>query len=182
MIVHRALPWDSGARQGEPGGPLWFPGQFQGHGRHDNPDDYGCLYVSADPVSAVAERLAPFRGSGALHPSVLEQGGRPLALASIELAEDAAVLDLDDPAVLVREDLRPSAVATRRRAITQRQAAQVYERDAPAALRWWSTLESSWPNLTLFHTAAGELRVNGVRPLAAGDAEVRAAADALGLS
>ena len=182
MIVHRALPWDGGARPEEPGGALWFPRQFQGHGRHDNPDLYGCLYVSADPVSAVAERLAPFRGSGVLHPSVLEQGSRPLALASIELADDARLLDLDDPGVLVREELRPSAVATRRRSVTQRQAAQLWERHAPAALRWWSTLEASWPNLTLFHTAAGELRVSDVRPLAVDDAEVRAAADALGLT
>jgi hypothetical protein len=41
----------------------------QGAGRHDNPELYGCLYASEESVSAVAEQLAPFRGTGSLLPS-----------------------------------------------------------------------------------------------------------------
>lgn len=70
-------------------------------------------------VSAVAEMLAPFRGTGDLHPAMLIRSGRELALAELELAGDARVIDLDDPAVLVAESLRPSTVATGRRAVTQ---------------------------------------------------------------
>lgn len=183
MIVHRTLPWDGHVGVDEPGGALWFPRRLQGQGRHDNPDVYGCLYVTEDPVSAIAERLAPFRGSGRLVPALLEQAGHPLALASIELSGDAAVIDLDDPRTLVRERLRPSAVATRTRPTTQAYALAIYERHKPAALRWWSTLESGWANLTLFdRVAARHLAVAKVRPLSLDDAQVAAAADALGLT
>ncbi|MEA2445216.1 MAG: hypothetical protein QOJ12_2508 [Thermoleophilales bacterium] len=181
MIVHRALPLDPRAGHAEPGGPLWFPRQLQGHGRHDNPDLYGCLYVSEEPISCIAERLAPFRG-GRLEPSLLAQGGLPLGLASIEMPEGGSVIDLDDPRRLAREKLRPSTVATRDRTATQGYAADLHERYEPHALRWWSTLEASWANLTLFDRVAPRLSVAGVRVLAPDDPEVRAAADALGLA
>lgn len=182
MIVHRALPWDVRAAAHEPGGPLWFPRQLQGQGRHDNPESYGCLYVTEDPVSAIAERLAPFRGSGRIDASLLEQGGRPLAVVAIDMSDEAAVIDLDDPRTLVRERLRPSAVATRTRSTTQAYALALYERRAPSALRWWSTLESSWANLTIFDQAAEHLAVAEVRPLTVDDPDVATAADALGLT
>lgn len=79
---------------------LWFPRLLQGEGRHDNPDLYGCLYAAAEPVGAIAETLAPFRGSGRLDPSMLRRGGRPLYLGRLALADGAGVLDLDDPEVL----------------------------------------------------------------------------------
>ena len=181
MIVHRALPWDPRAAHDEPGGPLWFPQHFQGSGRHDNPGLYDCLYVAEAAVSAIAERLAPFRGTGALQPGLLTHAGRRLALASLELPESALVLDLDEPCTLVRERLRPSAVATRDRSVTQTYAAELHERHPAAALRWWSTLESSWANLTLFDRSAPLLSVHAVRALKVGDPEVQGAAEALGL-
>jgi hypothetical protein len=181
LIVHRALPWEPRAGDKEPGGPLWFPRQLQGHGRHDNPDMYGCLYVSEEPISCIAERLAPFRG-GRLDESLLTQGGLPLALAAIDMGSADGVIDLDDPGRLTREKLRPSIVATRNRSATQSYAADLYERHEPAALRWWSTLEASWMNLTLFDRAASKLSVDSVRVLAVDDPDVRAAADALGLA
>jgi hypothetical protein len=122
---------------------LWFPRQLQGEGRHDNPDLYGCLYAAAEAVGAIAETLAPFRGSGRLDPSMLRRAGRPLYLGRLVLADGASVLDLDDPEVLVREGLRPSLVATRYRSTTQGQAANLHESHPEAvALRWWSTIES----------------------------------------
>lgn len=182
MIVHRALPWDPGAAHDEPGGPLWFPRPLQGSGRHDNPDLYGCLYVTEGPVSAIAERLAPFRGTGALGPELLRQGGRSLALASLELPASASVVDLDEPRTLMRERMRPSVVATGERAVTQAYAAELHERHPAVALRWWSTLESSWANLTLFDRAASLLSVGELRPLDVDDPDVRAAGEALGLT
>lgn len=182
MRLWRALPLDSGAKAREAGGPLWFPRLQQGGGRHDNPDLYGCLYVAEDPVSAVAELLAPFRGTGRLLPSMLIRYGKPLALAAIEIEDGATVIDLDDPATLLAIDLRPSQVATRRRTATQRQAAEFYESHPRAvAIRWWSTLESSWINWTLFDRAGGLLRVAEIRDLTVGEPVVDEAAEFLGL-
>ena len=183
MIVHRALPWDPKAKPEELGGALWFPRQFQGAGRHDNPDLYGCIYAAEQPLSAVAERLAPFRGSGPLTAALLAQAGRPLALATVVLDEDATVVDLDDPHVLRRERLRPSRVATGERRVTQAGAAALREKHPDAAgIRWWSTLEASWLNVTLFDGARRSLTVAGVEPLTLDHEAVRGAAEALGLA
>jgi hypothetical protein len=155
----------------------------QGYGRHDNPDLYGCLYAAEDAVSAIAEPLAAFRGAGPLTASMLMHLGRPLALAELELPEDAAVVDLDDPEVLVTERLRPSRIATRTRTVTQELAADLYRAHPDAlGLRWWSTLESSWINWTLFDRAADALTVTEVSELRIDDPTVREAAALLGLT
>lgn len=161
---------------------LWFPRRLQGDGRHDNPELYGCLYVALQPVGAIAETLAPFRGSGGLLPGMLTRAGRPLVLGKLVLADGAGVVDLDDPEVLAREDLRPSQVATRLRSTTQRQAAGLY-RSHPdvVALRWWSTIESTLLNLTIFDRGAPMLELEDGWPLSLADEEVVAAAELLGL-
>lgn len=115
----RVLPWDPSAPAEAPGGALWVPRAFQGTGRHDAPDRYGRLYLAEDATSAVAEALAPFRGTGDLQPELLIRSGRQLALAELALASDAQLIDLDDPGVLDAEALRPSIVATGRRSVTQ---------------------------------------------------------------
>jgi hypothetical protein len=177
------LPYDRSAAHEEQGGPLFFPRAFQGSGRHDNPDLYGCVYASAVPLSVVVESLAPFRGAGDLRASMLRRAGRALALAELELDERAELLDLDNPSVLQREGLRPSQVATRRRATTQPQAAQLFEGHAGlGALLWWSTLEASWQNVTVFDRAAGMLSVAGCDELRLGDPLVEEAARFLGLA
>jgi hypothetical protein len=179
----RVLPLDPDAKPREPGAALWFPRPFQGAGRHDNPELYGCLYVCEEPVAAVAEALAPFRGSGDLSPAMLERGGRALALAPVDVPDDATLLDLDEPRVLRAERLRPSAVATRARSVTQEYAARLHETRADAAgLRWWSTLESSWINVTLFDRAARGLRSRPPDPLTPAHAAVEQAALLLGLA
>jgi hypothetical protein len=179
----RALPLDRGAKAREAGGPLWFPRLQQGGGRHDNPDLYGCLYVAEDAVSCVAELLAPFRGTGKLLPSMLVRYGKPLALAAIELEDGVTVVDLDDPSTLIATSLRPSQVATRRRSDTQEQAADVYESHPEAvAIRWWSTLESSWINWTLFDRAEGSLDLTDLDDLTVEHPVVLEAADLLGLT
>ncbi len=181
MILYRAFAWDRAARPDAIDGALWFPRAFQGEGRHDNPDVYGCLYLSDRPVSCVIEQLAAFRGQR-LTASLLRRRGLPLALAAIELDDRAVVLDLDDPAVLRRERLRPSVVATRRRDHTQPQALGLYQRHpAAAALRWWSTWEALWANLTVFDRAAPQLRLQEVRELTLDDPIVAEAADLFGL-
>ncbi len=183
MILWRVLPWDPSAPLEGPGHALWVPRQYQGSGRHDAPDRYGCLYLAEAAVSAVAEMLAPFRGTGDLHPDLLVRSGRQLALAELELADDAALVDFDEPTVLVNESLRPSIVATNQRSVTQAYAVAQFERHSEAAgLRWWSTLEASWIQITLFDRALGELRVHSVQTLSVDDATVIAAATCLGLA
>jgi hypothetical protein len=62
-------------------------------------------------------------------------------------------VDLDDPAVLVAEGLRPSRVATRERTVSQRLAAGLVERHRNAGA------------LSVVVDARGELvERNGVRP------------------
>ncbi len=182
MILYRCFAWDERARTRSPGGPLWFARAFQGEGRHDNPDAYGCLYLADRAVSAVVEQLAGFRGNR-LRPAFLVRHGLPLTLAAIDLADESEVVDLDEPRVLVRERLRPSLVATRARAVTQPHALAIYTRRPEAAgLRWWSIREALWGNFTIFDRARTALRLGDVRQLTVSDEVVRAAADFLGLA
>lgn len=181
MILYRCFAWNSRVRPDRPDGALWFPRPYQGDGRHDNADLYGCLYLSEQSRSCVVEQLARFRGQR-LQPALLVRRGLPLALAELELPDDAELVDLDDPAVLRRERLRPSRVATRARDVTQSQARALYERHSGAAgIRWWSTFESQWLNLTLFDRVGASLRLVSVRALDVADEEIVAAADVLGL-
>ena len=163
--------------------PLRFPREFQGAGRHDNPALYGALYAAEAAVSAVAEALAPFRGSGGLRPEMLRRPSGRLALARLVLGSAGDLLDLDSPDVLAGIGLRPSTVATRRRAATQAWAARVHQTEPGASgLRWWSTLEASWLNVTVFDRAARSLKLEEVRLLTEEDAAVRDAAAVLGLA
>ena len=178
--LFRVVAVDPRASAAAAGGPLWFPRPFQGVGRHDNPSAYGCLYLAEEAVSAVAETLAPFRGGGRLHPSLLVRAGRTVSLVSISVAASVDLVDLDDPRVLVRSKLRPSGVATRQRSLTQDLALR-FHADGAAGLRWWSTLEASWINVTLFDSAAPALGVADARELAIDDPVVLEAAEFLGL-
>jgi hypothetical protein len=181
VILFRCFAWNQQADERDEDGPLWFPRIFQGEGRHDNPDLYGCLYLSASAVSTAVEQLARFR-SQRLLPSLLRRRGLPLALAELELEDDALLVDLDDPRVLRQERLRPSVIATRQRTITQPQARGLYESHPDAAgLRWWSTYESQWINVTVFSRAASGLSVRSVRVLAFEDPLISEAADFFGL-
>jgi hypothetical protein len=181
VILYRCLAWNERAAPDGPDGALWFPRLYQGEGRHDNPLVYGCLYLSEQPLSCVVEQLARFRGQR-LTPALLRRRGLPLGLAELELPDGAQLVDLDEPSVLRRERLRPSRVATRERTVTQPLALALHEKhDDAAGLRWWSTFESQWLNVTLFDRAASALRLGSVRALAVDDDEIAAAADVLGL-
>jgi hypothetical protein len=181
VILYRCFAWNERGRPERLDGALWFPRPYQGDGRHDNADLYGCLYLSEQPLSCVVEQLARFRGQRLL-PALLVRRGLPLGLAELELADDADLVDLDDPTVLRRERLRPSRVATRAREVTQPQARALHEQHPDAAgLRWWSTFEAQWLNVTVFDRAAAALRLVSARTLTVEDEDVAAAAETLGL-
>jgi hypothetical protein len=182
LILHRVFPRDPRAAPREPGGALFWPRGLQGYGRHDNPELYACIYASEERISPVAEVLAPFRGAGEVASGMLERGGRPLALASFELPDDEQLVDLDEPRTLTAERLRPSQVATRRRPLTQTQAAALFDKHERAAgLRWWSSLESLWINVTLFDRAEPIVAAGEVETLTPDSEPVREAASLLGL-
>ena len=171
-----------GAAASERGGAAWFPRDLQGRGRHDNPLLYGCLYASEVEVSTVVEQLARFVGRGRVRDRWLVRGGRRLTLAGIELSDSARLVDLDDPRVLAAEALRPSVVATGDRAQTQVAAAKLFDEHGDSAgIRWWSTFESSWINVTLFDRTESGLRLREEHPLTVFDRVVREAAEFLGL-
>jgi hypothetical protein len=181
MILYRCFPWNRAAAPEERGGPLWFPRRLQGDGRHDAPGRYGCLYASEAAVSAVVEELARFVGTGLAAPDLL-RGRLPLALAALELAEEARLVDLDEPLVLAAEGLRPSHVATRERERSQAVAAALHELHGYAAgLRWWSTFDPGWANVTLFDRASEQLDVVEVAEIGLRDEVVEEAARYLGL-
>jgi RES domain-containing protein len=181
VILYRCFAWNASVAETAPDGPAWFPRVFQGEGRHDNPESYGCLYLADRPVSCLVEQLAAFRGQR-LIASLLRRRGLPLAIAEIEVPDEAMLIDLDDPALLRRERLRPSRVATRDRSVTQPQALTLYRTHPEAAgLRWWSIWEALWANVTLFDRAARTLRVGSVRQLTLADPVVLEAAEVFGL-
>jgi hypothetical protein len=182
VILHRCFAWNQRSRAGEPDTPLWFPRPYQGDGRHDNPDAYGCLYLADRELSCVVEQLARFRGRQLLA-AMLRRRGLPLAVAAIELADDHELVDLDEPGELIAHALRPSRVATRDRTVTQPQALALFRaRPEAVGLRWWSTFEALWAHTTLFDRAAPTLRLLEVRELDLADEAIAGAAEHLGLS
>lgn len=182
MRLWRVFPWDPAADAGRPGHALHVPRGLQGEGRHDNPDLYGALYLSEEPAAAIAEAIAHLRGQP-LDDTDLERSGLRLALAELEAAVDGHLWDLDDPRVLGARGLRPSRVATRRRAVTRRWAADLFRaRPRRSGLRWWSILEASWLHVTLFDSALPRVSAAAApQPLRRDHPAVLDAAEALGI-
>ncbi|HXR26433.1 MAG TPA: RES domain-containing protein [Candidatus Baltobacteraceae bacterium] len=160
--------------------PFAVPRHFQGGGRHDNPDHYTALYLAREPISAVAERIQGFRGQRLTEGVFARPDGRVDALAEIDDAGWPELVDLDDPDVLATRQIRPSRVATADRSITQGLALGLFLAGAPG-LCWWSTLEASWTNVTVFEErlAPALRRVVRVEPLTVAHPLVRDAADHL---
>lgn len=184
-MLYRLFPWNRRSAPTDAGGPLFNPRRQQGAGRHDRPDLYGAIYVSRTEASAVAEWLAAFRGQELTTDDFRRTDGRLLALVAFDddrLREVAQLADLDEPAQLQRRRLRPSGVATHARAVTQQIAARLFG-EGLAGFGWWSTLESSWPNLTLFAERALEHLAIAADPreMTIDDPIVAAAASAVGV-
>jgi hypothetical protein len=154
--LFRVFDWDGVSVAQHDGGPLFVARERQGVGRHDAPALYGAWYCSRLAASAVAELLQPFRGHRLDDADFARLDGRHKAMVELEFDESLAVVDLDDPAELVRRRLRPSRVATMQRAVTQATATAIF-RDGAAGLAWWSTLNADWGHVTLFFERAVRL-------------------------
>lgn len=180
-MLYRLFPHEQGAGSEDEWGALHVARAYQGWGRHDNPDAYGALYLSREPAAAVAERLRRLLGreltEAGLHPR-----GRTLSLAAIDDAALNPLPDLDDPQELLDRGLRPSVVASRERDRTQPIALAAFE-EGRDGISWWSTVESSWTNVTLFAERAIPkiLLAGDPEPLSMEHPAVLEAAEALGL-
>ena len=119
MRLYRVFDWDGRSLGAEVGGPLFVHRTAQGAGRHDVPEQSGVWYLSQSPVAAVAETLQYLRGHTITATDFLRRNGRRKALAVVDLAGPAALIDLDDPGELDRRTWRPSRIATLRRPMTQ---------------------------------------------------------------
>ncbi|MDQ0664705.1 hypothetical protein QFZ35_003203 [Arthrobacter ulcerisalmonis] len=63
---------------------------------------------------------------------------------------DPAILDLDDPQVLMDWSLRPSSVVSRDRDSTQQWARSIYDTGSFDGLSWWSYYEPRWASIGLW--------------------------------
>ena len=180
-MLYRVFPRIPDAGPRDPGGALFVPRLDQGRGRHDNPDAYGAMYLSHVPQSPVAEVLREYVAPGAPPHPLLREGSQ-IGLATIDDSRVGDLLDLDDPRTLVAHRLRPSQVATRERDPTQAIGLSIYEEGA-SGFEWWSTIESSWINVTVFaERAADRLTLAGEPEVLTLDhPAVREAADAVGV-
>lgn len=160
-MLYRVFPLVTQAAVDEPGGAFYVPRHAQGDGRHDHPAHYGAFYASRIAESAIAELIQRFRGQVLDQDDLRSPGGAQYALATFDDAAIGTLVDLDDPAELVARALRPSIVATGRRSVTRDIALSIFGEGA-SGLAWWSTLESSWSNVTLFaERVAGSLSLAG---------------------
>ncbi|MPZ97730.1 MAG: RES domain-containing protein [Dehalococcoidia bacterium] len=133
-MLYRVFPQTVDAAIDEPGGPLYVPRARQGRGRHDQPARYGAMYASRQGQSAVAEAIQAFRGRVLTDARLRRMSGRPLALAAFRDDVLERIVDLDDPAELLARGLRPSAVATRNRAVTHAVAREIFQEGAQGSV------------------------------------------------
>lgn len=182
MRLFRVFDWDGRSLGDRFGGPLFVNRQGQGAGRHDLPDQCGVWYLSQSPTAAVAEAIQYLRGHTISPEDFRRAGEMRKALAEVDLSGSAVPVDLDDPRELVERRWRPSGIATLQRPTTQKIASALFDTGA-VGFCWWSVLEASWINVTLFHERALPLVTLVGRPrlLSPEVAEVREAAAHLGI-
>jgi hypothetical protein len=149
--VYRVFPHDPQALPGQPGHAEFVPA-LQGAGRLDNPGQYSVRYFAESGAGAVGERFGELA-----HwvPAMFRQPARDgrerrLALATFELPASVRILDLDDAAVLLERDLRPTDVVRRNQAVTRAWALRIHQergRRGPRwdGVRWWSWYRAEWP-------------------------------------
>ena len=152
LVLWRVFPFDAEAADGAPYSVRSVaPAHRQTGGRFDLGTS-PVLYLGESPAHALSEVLRRFSGA-TLTPALLRHSRHPLALVRVGVpAPIAAVLvDLADPAALVRLGVRPDTLALPEsgRALTQAVSRRVHESGAPG-FRWWSALHGGWHSTILF--------------------------------
>jgi hypothetical protein len=106
----------------------------------------------------------------------LIESGQTLALVECELGK-IKLADLCDPAILVKHDVRPDALASRETTKTQAVAARLLKAGY-AGLRWWSAFSGDWHTVVVFE---GKIDYRQPEPLTLSHSAVRDASAALGI-
>lgn len=180
MLVYRVFPHLPSARPGQAGHPLYEHRPQRG-GRIDHPD-YFVWYLARQAEAAIGEsfgNLATWDESMLAFPQL----GARRALGTFFLPDDLAVLDLDDPQVLVDRSLRPSQIVARNLPATRAWGHRIYSEPDTAeptqrqwqAVSWWSFHRPTWTVLASWRRP--ELRT--VEPLDLDHPAVRDAATSL---
>jgi hypothetical protein len=155
VLAYRVIPHLPAGGAGQPGHPLYEHRPQRG-GRIDHPD-YHVWYLSRLAEAACGET---FGNLVRWEPSMLEfpqLPGARRALGIYELPDHLRVLDLDEPAQLVRLGLRPTQVVTRNLTVTRTWGHRIWSETDPhtgdhawQAVSWWSyhrpvrTVLASW--------------------------------------
>jgi hypothetical protein len=148
VLVYRVFPYLDSAAAGRPGHPL-YEHRPQIGGRIDHPDRH-VWYLSRHAEAACGESFGNLRAWADDMFEFPQLPGARRALGTFRLPDDLRILDLDDPAHLVRLGLRPSQVVVRNLTVTQRWGQQIYtEADARGdrawdAVSWWSFHRPQW--------------------------------------
>jgi hypothetical protein len=166
VLVYRVFPHLPSAKPGQPGHPLYEHRPQRG-GRIDHPDYY-IWYVSRLAEAACGET---FGNLADWEPSMFEfpqLPGSRRALGTFRLPDDLRILDLDDPAQLVRLSLRPTQIVIRNLAVTQGWGHRIWSETDPhtgarawQAVQWWSYHRPTWTVLASWH----RLEVVNIEPL-----------------
>lgn len=182
MDFYRVFVWDRTSQEKRVKDKIYPPRLKQGSGRYDIPDRDGVIYCSKSPISAIAEVLQGFRGTSITNKIFSRPDGKILALARIVLDDNIPLIDLNDPNNFLKFNLLPSQVATMNRITTQNIARSIFD-EGVHGFTWWSTLEASWINATLFEsrTINHMSIMDEIRGLNTNMAEVIEAAQALNI-
>jgi len=149
VLVYRVFPHLATARPGEPGHPLYEHRPQRG-GRIDHPDYY-VWYLSRLAEAACGETFGNLARWDASMLDFPQLPGALRALGIYELPDDLRVLDLDDPAQLVRLGLRPTQIVIRNLTVTQAWGHRIWSETEPhigdrawQAVSWWSYHRPIW--------------------------------------
>jgi RES domain len=116
------------------------------------------LYAGDTIAGSIAEAFGRFDSWDAdvieADPARGDLPGSRYALATYEIAQGRPICNLDDPAELQAQGLRPSRVVTRDRSVTQAWATSIYESRRFAGVSWWSYYEPEWRSLGIWDLSA----------------------------
>ncbi len=184
MLIYRVFSWNSKIKkETADGGALYIPRDKQGEGRHDIPEYAGVMYCSGEVISAISETIQDFRGKTITNRDFELANEKIKALAALELADDAKIIDLRNAKNLMKYKINPVEVATHERETTKKVSERMYQEEAGGFI-WWSAIESKWANLTLFgDRIKNKLKVKGpIKPLNTAMPEVVTAAGYLNIN
>ncbi len=166
MKLYRVFDWDNSKKHysNKPGSPVYIPRDKQGRGRHDIPQIDGMFYCSFSSHSAIAEQLYDFMNIK-INDSIFNlSNGWTQALAEIEIKGTIKLADLNDSKLLVKYDIKPSEVVTSDIERTQ-QLAEFFHRKKYDGIKWFSSIESSWTNVSLFASRTHSILKKSVKEI-----------------